>query len=118
MRKTRARVKKEDGVTSISLRNAEILLEWYGQPNLVKLWYDEREWSVVTVEWPNDFKHSFTGFSWGYTGEGPHGLEAFAEAVGLGSLLDMRTIAGLPRDAERLFQFIPKAFGGKPEWVN
>ena len=33
-------------------------------------------------------KHIFTGFSFGYSGEGPHGLKRFAEIFGIGLSAD------------------------------
>jgi len=115
--KGRSKLQKEGGVTAISLENAEILIAEHGRPNLVKLWYDERAWCLVTVEWPDDYKHTFSGFSWGYAGEGPCGLAGFAEMIGLGHILNMRAISGFPQETEKLFRFTPRTFGGEPEWI-
>ena len=112
-------LRMEGGVTEISLANARLLIAEHGRPNLVKLWSSEWQRYVVTVEWPDDYKHSFTGFAWGYGGTGPHGLADFAEMIGLGRLLSLRMIiGGLLEKQSYIFRFAPRTFGGEPEWTR
>ena len=90
----------EGGVTALSLHNAKVLIERFGLPDSVELfrspihghalralWFTRREgWAERGPEW------TFTGFPWGYGGEGPHGLETFFEMLNLP--IGIREIAG------------------------
>lgn len=75
----------ECGVTRVSLENAYQLLHLHGVPYSIDLIRELNEWNVV-VKWmvaPSAVSHKFTGFSWGYRGEGPNGLLTFMESLGL-----------------------------------
>ncbi len=66
----------EGGVTQISLHNARTLLHRHGQPRFVELYQDAAE-HMVEARWEKGITHHFSGFSWGYRGEGPSGLAEF-----------------------------------------
>lgn len=76
----------EGGVTDISLHNAHVLLEHLGLPDRVSIYWDplHSEGPAVRAVWeaPGAMAHTFTGFSWGYGGEGPRGLFRFLESIG------------------------------------
>ena len=72
----------EGGVTQISLDNARELIAARGVPSSVTLSWDDKVWYQVTATWPDGFSHVFTGFAWGYRGEGPRGLETFSYMIG------------------------------------
>ena len=75
------RLQVECGTTQISLENAYLLFTQYGKPMRVTLIaaMEERQADyAVLVEW-SGFKHMFSGFSWGYGGEGPRGLRTLLE---------------------------------------
>lgn len=84
-----ARLEKECGVTRISIRNAAKLRQERGVPDEIRLFEDMREDYVVQAIWYQqenglfDSDHTFTGFSWGYAGEGPRGLRDFFEMCGV-----------------------------------
>ena len=71
----------EVGVTWKSLHNAELLIKRYGIPSRLDFSFSDDEWFRVTATWANGKSHTFTGFAWGYRGEGPHGLLAFFQAL-------------------------------------
>ena len=74
----------ECGVTEISLANAKELFDSYGHPVKVTCVYDPDEWWQVHVEWDSydyEHKHVFSGFAWGYSGEGVRGLQRFLEVM-------------------------------------
>ncbi|HLD91291.1 MAG TPA: hypothetical protein VI911_09800 [Patescibacteria group bacterium] len=99
------KLEPECGVTSISLRNAETLLWAYGTPAEITLSYHEQaDWFRVTVTW-TELIHIFTGFSWGYLGTGPHGLEAFFKMVGVETGLN--EIASWPDELGRTISMTP-----------
>ena len=68
-------------VTVHSIENAKILVKAYGIPSVITITGDPSEADhVVHCEWGRLFSkvaHDFTGFSWGYGGEGPRGLYVF-----------------------------------------
>lgn len=75
---------EEDSSTRRSVANAKAMLVDRGVPDTVRLWYHPRLWYRVEAEWKKPhFRHEFEGFSWGYTGEGPHGLQVFLQAIGV-----------------------------------
>lgn len=91
---------REGGVTKISLDNGERLRRAFGLPIAVRLVYttDGPDWYRVFACYmpPNSDPrvHVFTGFSWGYGGEGPRGLAEWCKANDVP--LDMPAIACLP----------------------
>ncbi len=90
-------LKPECGVTKISLTNALELLARNGRPDRIELALGEPSVGGVhpfrtTVEWyvpasqntGSEIRwHTFTGFSWGFRGTGPRGLQSFLIAVNL-----------------------------------
>lgn len=79
-----AEMEPEGGITQISLRNANRLVRALGKPDVVKLQHDqEHDEQYVVATWNSPKPHSFrfSGFSWGYGGEGPHGLLTFLNDV-------------------------------------
>ena len=77
------KLQEECGTTSISLENAKIIIAAYGSPRRVELSDDPEEGNTVVAYWSNGFHFAFTGFSWGYGGTGPHGLEQFFQMCGI-----------------------------------
>ena len=70
----------EGGITQVSLENAQLLFKQYGVPQEVELINKNSEYDVL-VSWCNpSYTHLFTGFSWGYCGEGPRGLDILLDA--------------------------------------
>ncbi|MFA7218936.1 MAG: hypothetical protein WC119_00225 [Synergistaceae bacterium] len=70
-------MRKEGGVTIYSLHNAKLLINKFGKPDRVILNYVVDPWDYVCIaEWGND-SFTFSGFSWGYYGEGSRGLAEF-----------------------------------------
>jgi hypothetical protein len=91
------KLKPEQGVTQISLENATEIIADRGLPNLIQLVNegDNTSEHSVIVAW-GDFEHKFTGFSWGYGGEGPRGLAKFFQMVGLHRRIPTSIIGKLP----------------------
>lgn len=98
------RLKPEVGVTEISLANAKEIIVKYGVPDIVQLVNEGNSTGdhVVHASWGDgtdsgeSFDHKFTGFSWGYSGEGPAGLTKFFEMVGISKRLESNVVAKLP----------------------
>jgi hypothetical protein len=96
------RLQPEGGVTQISLENARTLIEAYGLPQIVQLvnaGKDASEHEVVAT-WEDEAEFTFTGFAWGYGGEGPRGLAEFFRMVGLDKRVPTQAISRLPQDQE------------------
>lgn len=103
------KLEQECGVTRISLANGEQLRRSYGSPVRVDLqWYQPSPehapeqrvvgyYQIPSVRYPF-FRHTFTGFSWGYGGEGPHGLARWCRDNGIP--LDIHKIAAMPGPAD------------------
>jgi hypothetical protein len=87
-------LEEEGGVTSVSLSNAAKLIAAYGKPVQVVLEDDPKDGHTVTAFWPGERSFKFTGFSWGYGGTGPHGLERFFEMAGI--VCGIKTIMSWP----------------------
>jgi len=88
----------------ISLRNAAKLEKEWGIPTEVVLQgFGQTDECVVRAFYKDGAESfEFTGFSWGYGGEGPRGLCEFL--TGLGFKVSMDTIAGWPtKDFGRRF---------------
>ena len=70
----------EQGATKHSLQNGETLRALHGQPAIVVLLYDQdgADWYRAEVTYADGHEHTFTGFSWGYGGEGCRGLAEWA----------------------------------------
>ena len=81
------KLQEECGVTRISLDNSRVLQKQYGRPSTVELIQELDEW-YVEATWNNGFSHRFSGFSWGYGGEGPSGLKKFIEIFHIGNHVD------------------------------
>jgi hypothetical protein len=77
VRHHRKKLQVECGTTAISLENADLLIRQYGVPEFIELvmGYRQDNYGVLAV-WDCTM-HIFTGFSWGYGGEGPRGLQEF-----------------------------------------
>jgi hypothetical protein len=100
------KLEKECGVTAVSIRNADTICEVLGTPDNVLLVSggDTTEHNVVAV-WDEgaggaEFTHTFTGFAWGYSGTGVHGLKQFAKLVGLADILSMAVLPRLPQNVK------------------
>jgi len=94
---------EEEGVTQRSIHNAHVLVEKYGRPDHIGFRVHPRDGQVVSWWWDPSEKtgganreHLFTGFSWGYAGEGPSGL--FAVLTALGVSITRSEIAGWEGD--------------------
>ena len=90
---TASDLQRECGVTRISLDNAAILQQWHGKPRSIALVFEHDEHqdpdsepeAHVRVTWDDGtIVHTFTGFAWGYGGEGPRGLRRFLDSAGAG----------------------------------
>ena len=79
MRKPQLRT--EGGITRFSLENNRRLTKRLGRPVRVECHYDPNvaEWYIVKAFYDSGLTHEFTGFSWGYTGEGCRGLLEFCQ---------------------------------------
>lgn len=78
---TKLHLKNEYGVTAISLKNARKLIDEYGIPAFIILKMRGQEQEVI-VKWNDEtglITYVFNGLTWGYIGEGPHGLQKFLE---------------------------------------
>jgi hypothetical protein len=68
----------EGGVTEVSLRNAELIVKQHGLPSRLDFKANKAKCDYfVVASFPDDFNFVFSGFSWGYEGEGPSGLTQF-----------------------------------------
>ena len=74
---------EEAGVTRFSLENGRLLKERHGAVVQVALVYSDKDWYQVHATYADGHTHIFTGFSWGYKGEGPRGLAAWAKDNGV-----------------------------------
>lgn len=83
-------LKPEGGVTRISLDNGAFLLKQKGRPVHVDLRLVDGEYETVAY-YADGSKFIFTGFSWGYSGEGPFGLTNWCYSN------------GVPLDAQQIF---------------
>lgn len=98
----------EGGVTQISLENAKALVRERGLPQIVQLvnaGKDASEHEVVATWVGNedtspDIEFTFTGFAWGYGGEGPRGLAEFFRMTGLDCRVPTQVISRLPQNQE------------------
>jgi len=94
----------ECGVTEVSLANAAAIVDALGIPSNVQLFNDGTDTSthVVTALWGESdserkpFDHKFTGFTWGYDGEGPAGLVKFFHLIGLDAYIPSDVVFNLP----------------------
>ena len=101
---------EECGVTVNSLENAKIFVKAYGIPEKITLTGDPSEADyVVNCEWGRLFSlitFDFTGFSWGYGGEGPRGLYTFLHDICKATEVKMETIINLelkPRESRIVY---------------
>ncbi len=105
-----AMLKPEGGVTDISLENARLLLEAHGLPEAIELYqhplYEEGAEHLVEARWTDGTTHVFSGFAWGYTGDGPYGLETFLALLHCQPTISIRSIAGWPQEHFPALTFI------------
>jgi hypothetical protein len=87
------RLRKEGGITRISLDNGGQLRKVRGMPVRVEL-RAEGEFRVVAM-YTDGSRHVFKGFSWGYRGEGPQGLAEWCHENGIP--LTFEDICALPQ---------------------
>lgn len=75
------RLLREGGITQTSLKNARRLRKRLGLPIRLELHMAPTgaEWYRTRVMYDNGDSHTFTGFSWGYSGEGSRGLQEFCQ---------------------------------------
>jgi hypothetical protein len=72
----------EGGVTQNSLENAEYLNKRFGKPYTIDFCGDEDNGDYYVIPtYKSGYTHVFTGFSWGYGGEGPRGLHRFLNEI-------------------------------------
>ena len=73
-------MEQESGTTSVSLENGQRLKILHGAVSKVQLVFDVdgAEWYQTHVTYQDGYVYVFTGFSWGYFGEGPQGLATWA----------------------------------------
>ena len=98
----------EGGVTQISLENAKALVREHGLPQIVQLvnaGKDASEHEVVAMwtgaeDTSHEIEFTFTGFAWGYGGEGPRGLAKFFQMIGIDHRIPTKVISLLPQDQE------------------
>jgi len=84
MKKVTIELKEEAGITNHSLFNAKVLTLAHGPVKHVYLYGDSQHCDYLTSVTFSDGTHfDLTGFSWGYGGTGPHGLERFFEMAGI-----------------------------------
>lgn len=70
----------EGGITQTSLKNDRRLTKRLGAPCRLELHYSKTgEWYRAVAFYQNGDQHVFTGFAWGYSGEGPRGLLEFCQ---------------------------------------
>lgn len=85
------KLRAEEGVTRTSLENAKLLAEERGNPVSVELHRDFNpsgrathiDGYRVVARYPDGSSHTYTGFGWGYGGEGPNGLASFLAGSGI-----------------------------------
>jgi hypothetical protein len=94
-------LEEEGGITEISLNNARALIAEFGKPERVEVFVDGQNEEMVEANWRWDnIDHLFSGFSWGYGGEGPNGLVTFFKMIGYEC--SIREVAGWPADMPAL----------------
>jgi hypothetical protein len=94
------KIPKETGSTRVSLENAALLLVRYGLPAELGV-ENVRDEFVVWAHWPpRVMTYSFQGFSWGYSGEGPRGLESLFKMVGMEPSVSFDQILKWPHPPE------------------
>lgn len=101
---------EECGVTDISLLNAKHLHDLYGLPTSIYCYYGkafdnshDKEW-LVDATYSNGRVHRFTGFSWGYYGEGVRGLETFLDCYGGDHIRDLNVLAKWKKESTHTFK--------------
>jgi hypothetical protein len=109
--------KAEAGTTRFSLENAKELVAKYGRPFRVELKWVGRGpfWGYYTTAmWKDGKKHTFTGFAWGYGGEGPRGLKEFFKMIGVEDI----DIGSIPNEGKLHTQLIEVPEEKKSEAVD
>lgn len=74
---------QECGVTSVSLQNLADFTTLHGKIDSLDFSGDTKRGDYfVTAHWKDGSAWKFSGFSWGYAGEGPRGLQALLKVFG------------------------------------
>lgn len=78
-------LQEEGGITQVSLENAKTLMKRYPRIIKIVLYIDKNEHlvDVVFADMFESYTHAFSGFSWGYIGEGPRGLKTFLKMANI-----------------------------------
>jgi len=106
------KIKEECGVTENSLDNAKMLIKAFGKPIRITLTYVDDPWEyLVKAEWTNNI-FTFSGFSWGYYGEGPRGLFEFLQMCG--SKTTMSEVAKIANNVKDYQVFASVDWNPKP----
>lgn len=91
----------EGGITQTSLKNDRRLTKRLGSPIRLELHYSKTgEWYRAVAMYMSGDRHEFTGFAWGYGGEGPRGLLEFCQRHDIP--LDLDTISRLDNETQGL----------------
>ena len=106
---------QEGGITEIALQNAETLRQALGAPVRVELHMDPNgvEWYRTRAFYDTGDHHTFTGFGWGYTGEGPRGLASFCQQNDIP--LTINEIEDLDNKSKALVWSWPSSPMGEPK---
>jgi len=96
----------EGGVTTISLHNAHVLIHEYGLPERVELFQDPKDGHLVEMWWSDIHADRLTGFSWGYGGEGPRGLEQFFKMLNFSPPIGIHQIGLWPQNGFPALTFV------------
>lgn len=89
-------LQEEGGVTEISLSNIEKLKEKHGDVKFVfHSMYGDDPYPNTEIYFQDGFKWTATGFSTGYRGEGPRGLEKVINSYLDRTDIDIDVIGGL-----------------------
>ena len=78
--------------TKECLEDAKFLVAKLGAPESISILSSgNADWYTTCTWFGHSVQHVFRGFSWGYGGEGPHGLQEFLRMCGI--FTDMETIS-------------------------
>lgn len=93
-------LEEEGGITVISKRNLDRITGAGWRPVRLHLWRDESDFYIdmFVVRGKETDLHKFTGFSWSYSGEGPHGTLYLFQRIGMHLGADINYIAQLPKN--------------------
>ncbi len=95
------KITPEGGDTFASLDNAKRLVSlWGNQPTMLTFYADTSKGDYyLTVWWGLAKTFTFSGFSWGYSGTGPRGLDQFLAMLFVTNLTarDIPVVDGMTR---------------------